>query len=80
MKKMRRRQIFGSGAGGEGEGREAGHVGRGAHLSGLEISGRAKDLVAGGAPGSAGATCMRHFLPYLPHKFEYIHIFFGLLE
>ena len=36
---------------GASKGRKAGHVGRGSILSGLEISRRARDLVAGEPPG-----------------------------
>lgn len=78
-----RKERGGSGeiSGGEGRGGEAGHVGRGPRLSGLEISRRARDRVAGEAPGGEGppppsADILRSDPSVFPFEIEGLFLFF----
>jgi hypothetical protein len=63
----RRSRRLAAAANGERKRRAADHVGRGAHLSALEISRRARDLVA---PAIGGPTCRQD-----PEIFVFLYLF-----
>ena len=56
---------------GASKGRKAGHVGRGSILSGLEISRRARDLVAGEPPGEGAHVQGNASLPGFLFNFSF---------